>query len=313
MPQEQRAIEAAPTNSVEAYTYYLQGRHLFHLHTQQHVLLAKRMFMKAVEIDPAYARAYAGIADCGWFLYNNQHQETTVEDILAASLKALEFDADLAEAHASYGMALHYKGQYSQAVKEFQRAIELDPNLYEAYYLYGYAAREAGDLELAARMSEKCIALVPENYKEWLILSQIYDDLGRTEDAMKASRIGVEQAERALAAHPDIPLAATLGAGSLVRLGERERALEWITRALTVAPDDPLTQYNSACSYSLLGESDKALDLMERWVVNTTQVTRSWLIDTDFRNIYDHPRFQALLKRVGLPTGPFPNTLDRRF
>ena len=61
---------------------------------QQHVLLAQRMFEKAVELDPSYARAYAGLADCAWFLYNDQHEGTTVDDIRTASLKALELDPD---------------------------------------------------------------------------------------------------------------------------------------------------------------------------------------------------------------------------
>jgi adenylate cyclase len=305
LPGEKKAIETLPTLNVDAYNYYLRGRHLYHLHTQQHVLLAQRMFNKALELDPDYARAYAGLADSAWFLYNNQHEGTTVEDIHAASLKALQLDPNLAEAHASYGMALHYRGQNAEALKEFERAIELGPNLFEAHYFYGFAARNWGDLETAARMGERCVAIWPDDYAHWLTLSQNYDDLGRSEDARKAAIIGVEHAERALVAQPDVPLAATLGAGALVRLGEKERALEWISRALTIAPDDPLTQYNAACAYSLLGESELALALLERWVSRANEVTRNWLDDSDFKSIYDHPRFQALLRQVGLPTGPF--------
>ena len=152
LPQERKAIEAAPTQDVEAYNYYLRGRHLYHLHTEQHVLLAQRMFIKATELDPNYARAYAGLADCAWFLYNDQHEGTTVDDIHAASLKALELEPDLAEAHASYGMALHYLDRYAEAVVEFEQAIRLDPNLFEACYFYSFAARDRGDLETAVRM-----------------------------------------------------------------------------------------------------------------------------------------------------------------
>lgn len=305
LPQERQAIETLPTLNVDAYNYYLQARHLYHLHTQQHVLLAQQMFRKALELDPDYARAYAGLADSAWFLYGNQHEGTTVEDIHAASLRALQLDPNLAEAHASYGMALHYMGQNAEALKEFERAIALGPNLFEAHYFYGFAARNWGDLKTAARMGERCVAIWPENYKEWIALSQNYHDLGRSEDAEKAARIGVEQAERALVAQPDVPLAATLGASALARLGEKERALEWISRALTIAPDDPLTQYNAACGYSLLGESEKAIALLELWVPRANDVTKSWLDDSDFKNIYHHPRFQALLKQVGVPTtGP---------
>ena len=94
LPQEKKAIETVPTSSVDAYNYYLRGRHLFYLHTTPHVLLAQRMYMKAVEIDPAYARAYAGLADAAFFLYLNDHEGVTVSDIFDASTKALELDPD---------------------------------------------------------------------------------------------------------------------------------------------------------------------------------------------------------------------------
>ncbi|MDQ6436445.1 adenylate/guanylate cyclase domain-containing protein [Mesorhizobium sp. LHD-90] len=304
LPREAKAIETVPTRNFEAYDYYLQARHLFHLHTQQHVILAQRMFGKAIELDPGYARAYAGLADCAWFLYNNQHDGTSVEDIHLPSLKALEIDPGLAEAHASYGMALHYLDRYPEAVAEFERAIELDPGNYEVSYFYGMAARDRGDLATAARMQERSIAVSPEDYREWIMLAQTYKELGRHEDARRADLKGLEQAERALATNPEVSLAATFGAGTLASLGDRKRALEWLSRALTMAPDDPLTLYNAACAYAVLGESEQALDLLDRWATKATGVTAIWLLDSDFQNIHDHPRFQALLARFGLPAGP---------
>jgi adenylate cyclase len=300
LPQEQKAIEAAPTQSVAAYNYYLQGRHLYHLHHEPQVLLAQRLFTKAVELDPGYARAYAGLADCAWFLYNNSVLGVTPETILAASSKAMELDPALAEAHASHGIALHYLGRYSEAVAEFEQALAIDPNCYEAYYLYGFAAREMGDLETQVSLDTRCIQLAPEDYRVMPILSQTLADLGRIEEAKTMARMAVEMAERALARNPDVPLPAVLGAGSLVRLGERERALEWIARALTIAPDDPLTLYNVACDYALLGELDLALDTLERWKPRANVATKTWMRrDTDFDLLRGNLRFQEFLDRLG--------------
>ena len=132
LPKEKRAIETAPTQSVNAYDYYLQGRHLFHLHTQAHVLVAQRWFKKALELDPGYARAYAGLAYCCWFLYTNDHAGTSVNDIFEASANAVQLDPELAEGRAAHGIALDHLGRYPEAVVEFERAIAIDPTLFEA-------------------------------------------------------------------------------------------------------------------------------------------------------------------------------------
>ena len=102
------------------------------------------MFSKAIELDPNYARAYAGIADCNTWRYSDFDTSVPLDDILAASAKALELDDDLAEAHASRGFALATKEQYEMAEREFEKAIGLDPNLFEGYYFYGRACFHQG-------------------------------------------------------------------------------------------------------------------------------------------------------------------------
>jgi adenylate cyclase len=300
LPKEKTAIETAPTSSVEAYTYYLQGRHLFHLHTTAHVVLARRLFAKSLELDPAYARAYAGLANAAFFLYVNDSEGVTASDIFAASSKAIELDPMLAEAHASHGIALHHLHRYREAVVEFERAVEIDPNCFEAYYFYAYAAREAGDLETSARMDERASDIDPNDCRVHFNLAQVYDDLGRADEALEMARRGIEAAERMCANHPEVSLPLAVGAGSLARLGERSRAFEWCARALAIAPDDPLTLYNVACGYANLGEFDLALDVLERWRPRANATWRTWIrSDTDFDPYRDHPRFQAFLDRLG--------------
>src|SRR5437764_9861178 len=106
LPQEKKIIAQAPTDNVEAYTYYLRGRDFFHRHSKRYHQLARRMFAKAVELDPLYARAYAGIANCDSFLFLYYQEDVDLESILDISAKALALDDKLAEAHASRGVAL---------------------------------------------------------------------------------------------------------------------------------------------------------------------------------------------------------------
>src|SRR5438067_4702726 len=152
LPQEKKSIGQTPTDSVEAYTYYLRGRQFMQRHSKSNYQLARRMFAKAVELDPLYARAYAGIADCDSFLFLHYHLEASVDTILATSAKALSLDDKLAEAHASRGLALSLDRRHDEATSEFERAITLDRNSFEGHYFYGRACVTQGKVERAAEL-----------------------------------------------------------------------------------------------------------------------------------------------------------------
>jgi adenylate cyclase len=299
LPKEKRAIETLPTQSVNAYDYFLQGRHLFHLHTQAHILVAQRWFKKALEIDPGYARAYAGLAYCCWYLYTNDHPDTSVNDIFEASSKAVELDPELAEGRAAHGIALDYLGRYPEAVVEFERAIAIDPNLFEAHYFYALAARQNGDLQTAIRMNERAMEIDPEDYGGCLDLVQCYADAGLMEKSREMARSAIERVERLRVRHPEMSLPVAYGAGALIQLGELSRAREWVADALMIAPDDPVTLYNVACDYALLADVDRAMEVLERWRPRANQRTKKWIrSDSDFDSLRSDPRFQKFLDRL---------------
>src|SRR5437870_6875674 len=155
LPQEKKSIGQTPTDSVEAYTYYLRGRQFLHRHSKSYYQLARRMFAKAVELDPLYARAYAGIADCDSFLFLHYNVYVPIDSILATSAKALALENGLAEAHASRGLALSLGQRYDEAMAEFDQSIALDPNSFEAHYFYARACVSQGKLERAAALFER--------------------------------------------------------------------------------------------------------------------------------------------------------------
>jgi adenylate cyclase len=297
LPQEQRSIAKAPTDNVEAYTYYLRGRQFLHRHSKSYYQLARRMFAKAVELDPAFARAYAGIADCDSFLFLHYHENVAVDSILAMSAQALALDDKLAEAHASRGLALSLVQRYPDAMAEFERAIELDPNSFEAHYFYGRACFAQDRQADAAAQFERAAALKPDDYQSPAMLVMIYRAIGRQQDVSSAARKVVEIAEQELSKHPENPRPAYLGAGSLIELGERDRAREWISRAMATDPDDVLTQYNVACVYSKLGELEVAFDLLERLLPHANHETKSWVrYDPDFDALRTQPRYAKVLE-----------------
>jgi adenylate cyclase len=297
LPKERNAIAVAPTENVEAYSFYLRGRQFLHRHSKSYYNLARRMFAKAVELDPLFARAYAGIADCDSFLSLNYDESVSIDSILATSAKALDLEDGLAEAHASRGLALSLGKRYPEAMAEFDRAISLDPNLFETYYFYARACFAQGLLEKAAQLFERAGEIKPDDYQSPLINSGVYRSLGRFEDETRTTRDGVERAERELKAHPENARAAVLGAGGLISLGEVARGKEWAARALSIDPDDVLTQYNVACVYALAGEVEQAIDLLEKLLPRFNHESKAWFKnDSDLDPIRSHPRYQGLLK-----------------
>ena len=299
LPQERNSIEQTPTDNVEAYTYYLRGRQFLHRHSKSYYHLARRMFAKAIELDPRYARAYAGIADCDSFLLLHYHVHVPIGRILANTDKALALDNRLAEAHASRGLALSIQKRFEESVTEFEQATALDCNSFEAHYLYARASFAHGNFERAATLFERAAEINPDDYQSLILLIQTYRSLGRDEEKDSAARRGVERAEREVILHPEDPRPAYLGIAALIEMGENDRAREWIARALVIGSEDPLTQYNVACGYTKLGETEQALDLLERMLPNVGEEIRMWIKhDSDFAGLHDQPRFQKLLKSI---------------
>jgi adenylate cyclase len=300
LPQEKKDIGKAPTDNIEAYTYYLRGREFLHRRTKAYYLLAKRMFAKALELDPNYARAYAGIADCDSFLELHYQVDAGIEKIFANAEKALSLDDGLAEAHASRGLALSVSKRYDEAEKEFERAIALDPNSFEAHYFSARASFTQGKLERAAEFFERAAEIKPDDYHSTILLIQIYRSLGRNKDIPEVARKGIERCEREMILHPEDPRPACLGVTALLALGEKERAREWTSRALALEPDDINTQYNVACAYTDMGDTDAALDLLERILPKSGQEIKEWIkYDSDFDPLRNHPRFKKVMELIG--------------
>src|SRR6266576_505865 len=302
LPQEKKSIKQTPTDNVEAYTFYLRGRQFSERRSKAYYQLARQMFAKAVELDPLYARAYAGIADCDSFLFLHYHVENVViEDILATSAKALALDSGLAEAHASRGLALSLEKRYDEATAEFEQAIALDPDSFEGNYFYGRACFTLGKLERAAALFERVAEIKPDDYQALILLIQIYRSLGRDADMKSAARRGVERAEKDRSLHPDNARAASSAAAALVTLGVNDRAREWLSRALAIDPHDVWTQYNSACIYTSLGDIDRAFDLLERVLPRAGhELKHGWIkYDSDLDPLRNQPRYQKILELIG--------------
>ena len=189
---EKRGIEKVPTADIEAYDLYLRGRHFFHQFRRRGLDFAREMFTHAIARDAHFARAHAGLAWCAAFLYLYwDSTEANLAQAEAASLRALELDPDLAEAHAARGLVASQRKQYPEAEREFQTAMRLDPKLFEPYYFYARNFYVQGKLEEAVHWFEEASRVFPEDYQSPMLQASALHGLGRSEVARHAYRQGL--------------------------------------------------------------------------------------------------------------------------
>lgn len=294
--KDKQAMEQKQTADVQAYDYYLRGLKFFHQFRRKSLEFALQMFAKAIEIDPNYSRAYAGLADCHSLIYTNWDRNPEfLSKADAASQRALDLAPDLAEAHVARGMALMYRKEYELARKHFHTALGLNPNLFEAHFLFARTCMDQGKLEEAAKHFENASKICPEDYQAAIVGAGVFTGLGRKAEAEAAYRRGLAAAERHLQLHPDDARAYYLGASSWTQLGQPEKALLWAKRAREIDPDEPLTLYNIACIYALQNKVDEAIDILEQAVAKGYK-NKNWMAhDADFNSLRGHARFVALV------------------
>jgi TolB-like protein/Flp pilus assembly protein TadD len=298
-PKEQSAIRTTSTSDIGAYEYYLRGRQFFKRFRKMDIEYARQMFSEAIKIDSDFALAWAGYADCHSFLVMYVDPRASYrEEANKASKRALELSPDLAEAHASHGLACLVSEEFELAEAEFKVALELNPRLFEAYYFYARTEFHRGDIDLAAELFKKAAEVDPSDYQSRCLRVQILRGQGHVDTAKGEAHEAISVIENHLKWHPDDARAYHLGAGPLVLLGDTDRAMRWLQRAIHIAPEDSVVLYNVACNMATLGEKDKALDYLERAVEHGT-VSAAWMRnDEDLVNLRRDGRYTELLRRV---------------
>jgi adenylate cyclase len=260
---------------------------------------AQQMFNKAIEIDPLFARAYAGLADthsliAQWHDRSPEHLEAADQ----ASRKALELAPNLAESHSARGFALSLNGDFTRASSEFERALELDPQNYDALYLYGRSRLVEGRFKEAADLWARAHATQPDEFQSLALMSGALKNFDAGA-ATVAARQAIAAIERRLELNPDDLRALSLGAGQLVGAGRVEEGLAMAERALELAPGDLSVMYNTACCYAQAGRHERALELLEQRLQRSETIYREWVEhDSDFAGLQGDPRFIALLDRM---------------
>ncbi len=284
----------APTKNLEAYSLYLKGRFFFNKLSEPGLRKALDFFQLALLQDPAYARAYAGIAD----VWCNLADDWVAPDeayprAKAAAERALQRDAELGEAVTSIGKVLcWHEWNFAAAEQQLHRAVMLSPNYAEAHYVLGTALPQVGRLSEAIEALRKALALDPlsSSYNEWLARFLLYslDYHGAIAEAQKT----LELDEASLRA----PL--YIGVSHLAQ-GDAETALEWFRRAQ--GKERSVRSYDAMIVRALaaLGRRDEADEIMRRLDEESRQhYVRAEILAMGYAALGDADRAFACLERA---------------
>lgn len=301
-PAEINFTRHAPRD-MRAYDYYLRGRQLEGHTTNVAWHLAPQMFRRAIELDPDYAQAHAGLADAltELLLWRLAKREEVLDEALAASRRALALAPDLAECQVAHAHVLSLAGDHDAAVAAFERAIALDPKLYEAYYYFGRHCFANGRTERAIDLLESAHRVRPDEFQALAIAVGAAFGAGQPERARRLARTVLDVALHQIELQPENVRAYYFAAIMQLHLGDPEAGRRSIETALAMRPDDYGTLYNAACFYALLGEPDTALDLLDR-SISTGEGFPEWIEhDDDLAALRHLPRFRALIARLDPP------------
>jgi serine/threonine protein kinase/tetratricopeptide (TPR) repeat protein len=328
---EQQRLTKRYTSVPEAHELYLKGRYLWNRRTRETVQRAAQYFQEALDKDPGYALAWAGLADCYgvYSVYGVLSSKESVPRAKEAATKALEADDTLAEAHASLGYADSYAWDWSGADREFRRAIELDPSYPTAHHWRGtnflevmgrlndamtelrraqeldplslvIAAVVARDLIFARQYDRaevelrKALEMDSRFALAHAYLGLAYEQQGRIEQA-------VAQFHEWQTLSGDEPAATAALGHAYAMSGRRTDAQKALFRLQDLAKDRYVAPYDIAVVYLGLGDKAKAMD----WLDRAYDDHSAWLIwvklDPRFDGIRPAPHYHDLLRGMKIP------------
>lgn len=296
-PTEKVGLTKRATLNPEAFDYALRARDALYRLTKNNVHLAIQLFNRAIELDPRYAAAHAGLGESYATLYQYfEANDTWLDKAIESSLKALMYDPTLSEAYTALGLAYFDKKQLDEAITSTLKAIELDSENYIAYWILGRIYFTTDRDEEAIQQFKKTIQLNPNFYNAHNDILMTYERKNDNENAKKILEEVLNVIPAYLLKYPDDARAHMYHAIHLAQVDRIEEAKEEGKKALELNPGDSLMMYNAACLYARLGDKHLAIVTLKGAIAGG-QEDFEWIKrDADLESIRNEPEYIELMK-----------------
>ncbi len=331
---DQKRLARRYTQNSEAYQAYLKGRYHWNRRTEEGNRKGLEYFQQALEKDPGFALAYAGIADSylsrGFsFDAGAVRPREGMPKAEAAARKALELDPDLAEAHTSLAFVRFlYDWNWADAEKEFERALELNPNYATAHHWYSHfllpmgrnaeslaASKRAIELDpldtiinvhlgwhylysrqydLTIEQLRKAHDLDPRSFQASWMLGQAYEFKGMLPEA-------IAEFHKAVSATPERVLATAALGRTYALAGQTAQAREILGSLKSLSRQRYVSPFFIAAIHIALGEKDAAFEWLEKAFQERSDLMVYLKVEPRLDPLRSDPRFADLVRRVGLP------------
>jgi TolB-like protein/DNA-binding winged helix-turn-helix (wHTH) protein/Tfp pilus assembly protein PilF len=330
-PHEQAVLKTVRVVKPEAYESYLKGRYFWNKRTADGLRAALAYFNQAIDEDPTYAQAYSGLADTYALLGDWQYAVMTFKEALprakAAAVKALELDSSMSEAHTSLGYSLRaFDWDFDAAGKEFQRAIELNPSYATAHHwnamnlgLLGRTKEALVEMRKAENLDPLSL-IINADLAELLLLTHSYDEsviqsrkiiemdpafaighkqLGDAYLLKQMDKEAVAELQKAVRLSGGSPICIAELARAYVAAGKMNEAVKLLSDLEKSSNASFTNAPQIALIYASMGDNEQAMNWLER--AYEERFNPSILLRSGFHPLRSDPRFEDLLRRVGLP------------
>ena len=326
--EDKKRLDKKPTENLEAYNLYRQGRYYADKLSEDGTKKAVPFFQQAIDKDPRFALAYAGIAD-NYVLAADAYiaPREAFSKAKEAALKAIELDDSLAEAHASLGLVhYHYDWDWAAAEKEFKRAISLNPQSAQSYTLYTHYLAGMGRFDEANNQGRRALELDPLSVSTHWFLGWGAIYAGRSDEAIsqfsKAAELdpnnpwvrlflgraylfkgmpqrAIDEMETALRLNPDDPFGLGFLGYAYAVTGRRPDALKVLQRLDEMEKRRFVSRIARAYVYAGLGDKDKAFEWLEKAYQERSDSLAWFRNDPESKSLQSDPRFAALMRKIG--------------